>query len=42
MYFWFIISRSRVQSRIFEIINFCFIVAICDLEHAVEAMYGLP
>ena len=21
---------------------FCFVVAICDLVHAVEAMYGLP
>ena len=29
-------------SRIFEIIIFCFVVAICDLVHAVEAMYGLP
>ena len=28
--------------RIFEIIIFCFVVAICDLVHAVEAMYGLP
>ena len=28
--------------RIFEIINFCFVVAICDLVHAVEAMNGLP
>ena len=27
---------------IFEIIIFCFVVAICDLVHAVEAMYGLP
>ena len=26
----------------FEIIIFCFVVAICDLVHAVEAMYGLP
>ena len=28
--------------RIFEIIIFCFVVAVCDLVHAVEAMYGLP
>ena len=28
--------------RIFEIIIFCFVVAICDLVHHVEAMYGLP
>ena len=21
---------------------FCFVVAICDLVHAVEAMYGIP
>ena len=28
--------------RIFEIIIFCFVVAICDLAHAVEAMFGLP
>ena len=28
--------------RIFEIIIFCFAVAICDLVHAVEATYGLP
>ena len=26
----------------FEIIIFCFVVAICDLVHAVEATYGLP
>ena len=26
----------------FEIIIFCFVVAVCDLVHAVEAMYGLP
>ena len=26
--------------RIFEI--FCFVVSICDLVHAVKAMYGLP
>ena len=43
--------KHRVQRRmisadffflIFEIINFCFVVAICDLVHAVEATYGLP
>ena len=28
--------------RIFEIIIFCFVVAMCDLVRAVEAMYGLP
>ena len=28
--------------RIFEIIIFCFAVAICDLVHAVEATHGLP
>ena len=28
--------------RIFEIIIFCLVVAICDLVHAVEATYGLP
>ena len=27
--------------RIFEIIIFCFVVAISDLVHAVEATYGL-
>ena len=27
--------------RIFEILIFCFVVAICDLVHAVEAMCGL-
>ena len=27
---------------IFEIIIFCFVVAICDLVHAVEGMYGHP
>ena len=27
---------------IFEIIIFCFVVAICDLEYDVDAMYGLP
>ena len=28
--------------RIFDIIIFCFLHAICDLVHAVEAIYGLP
>ena len=28
--------------RIFEITIFRFVVAICDLVHAVEATYGLP
>ena len=36
-----IISVSQFF-RIFEIISFCFVVAICDLVHAVEAIYGLP
>ena len=27
--------------RIFEIIMFCFVVAICDLEHAVDVTYGI-
>ena len=38
--------KHGVQRRsffcIFEIIVFCFVVAICDLVHALEAMYGLP
>ena len=33
---------SLIFFRIFEIIIFCFVVAICDLVHAMEAMYGLP
>ena len=28
--------------RNFEIISFCFVVAICDLVHAVAAMHSLP
>ena len=28
--------------RIFGIIIFCFVVAICGLVHAVEAIFGLP
>ena len=28
--------------RIFQIIIFCFVVAICDLVHTVEATYGIP
>ena len=27
---------------VFEIVIFCFVVAICDPVHAVEAMYSLP
>ena len=27
---------------IFEIIIFCFVVAICDLEHDVEAIFHIP
>ena len=33
---------SVVIFRIFGIIIFCFVVAICDLVHAVGAMYGIP
>ena len=25
-----------------RLLFFCFVVAICDLVHTVEAMYGLP
>ena len=28
--------------RIFQIIIFCFVVAVCDLVHDVKAMYDLP
>ena len=28
--------------RIFEIIIIIFVVALCDLVHALEAIYGLP
>ena len=28
--------------RIFELIIFGFVVAICDLVHSVKAIYGLP
>ena len=28
--------------RIFEIIIFCFVIAICDLVHNVEAIFGIP
>ena len=28
--------------RIFEIINFCFVVYICDLVHDVDAIFHLP
>ena len=31
--------RMILVFRIFEIIIFCFVVALCDLVHAVEAMY---
>ena len=33
---------SVVMFCIFEIINVCFVVAICDPVHDVEAMYGIP
>ena len=33
---------SGQSFRTFEIIIFCFVVAIRDLVHAVEAMYGFP
>ena len=45
---WFV-PAHRVQRRIngqffriFETVIFCFAVAICDLVHNVEAIYGLP
>ena len=28
--------------HIFEIINFCFVVAICDLVHDVDTVFHLP
>ena len=28
--------------RIFEIIIFCLVVAICNIVHAVDTIYGLP
>ena len=34
------VQRRTVSVVIFYI--FCFVVAICDLVHAVDAMYGLP
>ena len=36
------VQRSGQCFRIFEIIIFCFVVAIYDLVHALEAMYGIP
>ena len=33
---------SGQSFRIFEIIIFCFVVATCDLVHALDAMYSLP
>ena len=42
------VTRCKVEGFqwsifcIFEIIIFCFVVAICYLVHDVEAMYGLP
>ena len=46
---WYTFSRGVTLDdfngqffRIFETIIFCFVVAICDLVHAVEATYGLP
>ena len=35
------ISVSGQCFRIFEIISFCFVVAICDIVQAVEATYGI-
>ena len=44
-------QTHRVQRRLISVDNFfvfsllllfCFVVAICDLVHTVEAMYGLP
>ena len=49
-----LVHTHRVQCRMISVVNFfvifwiiifCFVVAICDLVHAVEAveaMYGLP
>ena len=34
-------SASGQFFRIFEIIIFCFVVAICDLVHAVETIFHL-
>ena len=31
-----------VDFFVFLLFLFCFVVAICDLVHAVEAMYGHP
>ena len=48
---WSSISNSfEVQRRMISVVifsyfldyYFCFFVGICDLVHAVEAMYGLP
>ena len=39
------VQRRMISVEIFsyfEIIIFCFVVAICELVHAVEATYGLP
>ena len=44
------VSNHRVQRKMISVVNFfvflisffCFVVAICDLVHAVEVMYGLP
>ena len=35
-------SKRGQSFRIFEIIIFCFVVALCDLVNTVEATYGLP
>ena len=45
----YIFWMHGVQRRMISVVNvfvflrqfFCFVVAICDLVHAVEAMYGL-
>ena len=40
------VQRKMISVDIFfvflKFIIFCFVVAICDLVHAVEATYGLP
>ena len=40
------VQRRMISVVIFfvflRLLFFCFVIAICDLVHAVEAMYGLP
>ena len=44
IFFPLILSMISLNNffRIFEIFIFCFVIAICDLVHAVEDTYGLP